>query len=172
MKKSDTISFRLDNAVLEKLRAESERMGLSVNTLVNQILKRYTEWDMFESKVGMVPVARPILDSLFGRLSEEEVSDLAKKVGSQIVQDIATFMKGSMDLESFMSWFETRMDMSGFEMNHGIRNDTHTYIVKHDLGQNWSLYHKAVLEIIFRDVLQRPIKVETNPRMITITFTA
>lgn len=171
MKKSDTISFRLDNVVLEKLRKESEKQGLSLNVLVNQILKRYMEWDVFESKVGMIPVAKPVLDSLFKKLSEKEVTDIAKKVGGEIVKDIATFMKGSMNLESFVSWFETRMNMSGFDMNHDVRNDTHTYIIKHDLGKNWSLYHKTVLEIIFRDVLEKQVSVETDARMITLTFT-
>lgn len=171
MKKSDTISFRLDGTVLEKIRRESKKQGISVNVLVNQVLKRYTEWDMFESKVGMVPVAKPILDSLFKKLSKEETIDLAKKIGSEIVKDTATFMKGSMNLESFTSWFETRMHMSGFDMNHDIQNDTHTYIIKHDLGENWSLYHKTVLELIFRNVLEKPINVEINARMITLTFT-
>ncbi|WP_268543876.1 hypothetical protein [Candidatus Nitrosotenuis cloacae] len=170
MKKSDTISFRLDNLVLEKLRKESEKQGLSLNVLVNQILKRYMEWDVFESKVGMIPVARPVLDSLFKKLSEKEVIDIAKKVGGEIVKDIATFMKGTMNLESFMSWFETRMNMSGFDMNHDVKNDTHTYIIKHDLGKNWSLYHKTVLELIFRNVLEKPISIETDARMITLTF--
>ncbi|MEM3089390.1 MAG: hypothetical protein QXY22_02355 [Candidatus Nitrosotenuis sp.] len=172
MKKSDTISFRLDTSVLEKLRKESEKRGLSLNVLVNQILKRYTEWDIFGPKVGMIPIARPILDSLFKKISEDEIVDLAKKVGSEIVKDTATFMKGSMNLESFISWFETRMNMSGFEINHDVRNNTHTYIVKHDLGDNWSLYHKTVLEIIFRDVLKKPITIETNARMITLSFIA
>lgn len=172
MKKSDTISFRLDSSVLEKLRKESETHGVSLNILVNQILKRFTEWDMFELKVGMIPIAKPIVEELFKKLGSDEVHDLAKMVGSEIVRDIATFMKGSMTLESFMSWFETRMRMSGFETNHDVVNDNHTYIVKHDLGENWSLYHKTVMEIIFRDALQVPIKVETNPRMITLQFSA
>lgn len=171
MKKSDTISFRLDSTVLEKLRKESEKQSLSLNVLVNQILKRYTEWDMFESKVDMIPIPRPILAALFTRLNENEAMELAKKVGSEIVKEIATFMKGSMNLQSFMSWYETRMHMSGLEMNHDVRNDTHTFIIKHDLGDNWALYHKTVLEIIFRDVLEKPIKIETSARMITMTFT-
>lgn len=170
MKKSDTVSFRLDNLVLEKLRKEAEKQGLSLNILVNQILKRYTEWDMFESKVGMIPVARPILDALFKRFTEKEIIELAHTVGKNIVSDIAKFMKGDMSLDSFMSWFETRMKMSGFEMNHDVRGQNHTYIVKHDLGDNWSLYHKTVLELIFHDVFQKPIKIEMNARMITVTF--
>ena len=34
---------------------------ISINTLVNQILKRFVEWDMLELKVGMVAVAKPVV---------------------------------------------------------------------------------------------------------------
>lgn len=171
-KKSDTMSFRLDADVLEKLRNEAKREDVSLNVLANRIFKRYVEWDVFESKVGMIPVARPILDALFKKFTEKEIVDLAHTVGQDIVGDIAKFMKGDMSLTSFISWFETRMKMSGFEMNHNIKSQNHTYIVKHDLGYNWSLYHKTVLELIFHDVLQKPIQFEMNERLITFTFSA
>lgn len=170
-KKSGTMSFRLDMDVLEKLKKEAEREDVSLNVLANRIFKRYVEWDVFESKVGMVPVARPILDALFKKFTEKEIVELAHTVGQNIVGDIAKFMKGDMSLNSFISWFETRMKMSGFEMNHDVRGQNHTYIVKHDLGYNWSLYHKTVLELIFHDALQKPIQFEMNERMITFTFT-
>lgn len=47
-----TMTFRLDENVITTLRAESERHHVSLNTMVNQILQRYVEWDMYESKVG------------------------------------------------------------------------------------------------------------------------
>jgi hypothetical protein len=170
-KKSGTMSFRLDMDILEKLKKEAEREDVSLNVLANRIFKRYVEWDVFESKVGMVPVARPILDALFKKFTEKEIVELAHTIGQNIVGDIARFMKGDMSLNSFISWFETRMKMSRFEMNHDVRGQNHTYIVKHDLGYNWSLYHKTVLELIFHDVLEKPIKFEMNERMITFTFT-
>lgn len=169
-KKSGTMSFRLDLDVLDKLKKESEKQDISLNVLANRIFKRYVEWDMFEPKVGMIPVARPILDALFKKFSEKEIIDLAHTVGQNIVSDIAKFMKGEMNLESFISWFETRMKMSGFETNHSIQNDTQTYIIKHDLGINWSLYHKTVLELIFHEAFEKPIKTEINERMITFSF--
>lgn len=164
------VSFRLDAEIIEKLKKEAVRQDVSLNVLANKVFKRYVDWGMFESQVGMVPVARPILDALFKKFDEDEIIDLAQKVGRDIVSDIAKFMKGSMDLDSFMSWFETRMKISNFDMNHSLQNDTHTYIIKHDLGRNWSLYHKTVLELIFHNVFQRPIKIETNERMFELIF--
>ena len=49
------MTFRIEEDVLNKLRKESEHRETSLNTFVNQIFRLYVEWDMFESKVGMVP---------------------------------------------------------------------------------------------------------------------
>ena len=164
------MSFRLESHILDKMRAESESQGTSLNVLVNKIFSRYVDWDMFVPKVGMVPIAKPIVSALFQKLSEQDTIDLAKQIGQDIVSDIATFMKGSMDVDSFVSWFVTRMKISDFDMNQTINDSKHTYIIKHDLGYNWSLYHKTVLQFIFNDVFERKIDFNIKDRMMEISF--
>ncbi|AJW70274.1 MULTISPECIES: hypothetical protein [Nitrosopumilus] len=169
-KKTETMSFRLDGSVLDKIRAESESQGVSLNVLANKIFSRYVDWDMFEPKVGMIPVAKPIVSALFEKLSEEETVELARQIGQSIVSDISTFMKGTMDIDSFVSWFVTRMKISDFEMNHTINGSKHSYIIKHDLGYNWSLYHKTVLELIFNNVLEKKIDFQIKDMMMELSF--
>ena len=169
-KKTSTMTFRIDEDVLNKLRAESEHRETSLNTFVNQIFKRYVEWDMFESKVGMVPIAKPIIVELFGKMSKEEIVEMANRIGKNVVRDIALFMKGDINLASFMSWFEARMKASSIEINHNMKNGYHSFIVKHDLGENWSLYHKTVLELIFSEVLEKKIQFDYNSGMISFKF--
>lgn len=164
------MSFRLDSPVLDKLRAESESQGVSLNVLANKIFSRYVDWDMFEPKVGMIPVAKPIVSALFQKLSEQETIELAKQIGQSIVSDISTFMKGTMDIDSFVSWFVTRMKMSDFDMNHTTKGSKHSYIIKHDLGYNWSLYHKTVLELIFNNVLEKKIDFQIKDMMMELSF--
>ena len=164
------MSFRLDSHVLDKLRTESESEGVSLNVLANKIFSRYTEWDMFEPKVGMIPVAKPIVSALFQKLSEQETIELAKQIGQSIVSDISTFMKGSMDIDSFVSWFVTRMKVSDFDMNQTINDSKHTYIIKHDLGYNWSVYHKTVLELIFNNILEKKIEFQIKENMMELSF--
>lgn len=81
------------------LRSESEKREVSLNTLVNQALRRFVEWDMFEPKVGMVPIAKPIVRTLFEKMSEQEIAEMAQQVGKGAVHDIALFMKRKMDLD-------------------------------------------------------------------------
>ena len=134
-KKTVTMTFRIDENVFNVLRTESDRNQITLISLVNQLLKRYVDWDMFEPKVGMIPIAKPIVIELFKKMSKEEISSMAVNIGKDVVHDIALFMKNRMDLESFLSWFETRMASSLTETNQTIQDGYHVYVLKHELGE-------------------------------------
>jgi hypothetical protein len=169
-KKTSTMTFRIDDNVLRILRSESERHQISLNTYINQLLKRFVEWDMYESKVGMIPIAKPIVIELFNKMSKEDISSMALKVGKNTVHDIALFMKNKMDLDSFLSWFETRMNSSLTETNHSIQNGFHVYVLRHELGENWSLYHKIVLQAIFNEIFEKKVDITISSTTIRFKF--
>lgn len=158
-KKTSTMTFRINKNVLDTLKSESERRDLTLNTLINHLLKRFVEWDMYESKVGMIPIAKPIVAELFRKMSKEEISYMALSVGKDVVHDISLFMKNEANPKSFISWFETRMKHSSIEINHSSQNGYHVYVITHQLGENWSLYHKIVLELIFNEIFEKSIDV-------------
>src|SRR5689334_8427699 len=134
-RRSITMTFRIEESTMDLLRTESENREVSINTLVNQILRRYVEWDMYEAKVGMLPIAKPVVSALFGEISKDQIVELAKRVGKNAVHDIALFMKSRMDLPSFLSWFEMRMKSSSIEFSRNrLANGTNTYVMRHDLG--------------------------------------
>ena len=56
--KTRSITFRLDSSVIDEMQREADQKETSLNVLVNQVLKRYTEWDRYESKIGMMPVPK------------------------------------------------------------------------------------------------------------------
>jgi hypothetical protein len=169
-KKTSTITLRIDDHVMRFLRDEAEHSGISLNSFINQALKRFVEWDVYESKVGMMPVAKPIVIELFNKMSKEETADMALNIGKNVVHDIALFMKNKLDLDSFLSWFETRMKCSSIETNHSVENDLHVYMLKHDLGENWSLYHKIVLELMFNEVFGKAIDITISKTTIRFKF--
>lgn len=49
--------------------------------------------------------------------------DLAKRIGKDAIKDIALFMKGKEDLNSFMSWLELRFKKCGAEVSHVYENE-------------------------------------------------
>ena len=169
-KATSTMTFRIEDSLAKALRSESESKHVSLNTLVNQIFKRYVEWDMYETKVGMIPMAKPIVAVLFQNMTPQDVISMATKTGKTAIRDMALFMKKKMDVDSFLSWFETRMWMSNIELSHEVDNGVHSYIMKHELGYNWSLYHKTTLELIFNEILGRRIDILISDYTLSFKF--
>jgi hypothetical protein len=79
-------------------------------------------------------------------------------------------MKMKTDPDTFLAWFEVRMRRSFVEFNHLQEKDHHIYILKHDLGYNWSLYHKKILEKIFNEIFNKPVHIAVSDFMLTIQF--
>lgn len=155
--KIDTItskSFRLDADVVKKLRIQAEHEGMTLNSAVNRILMKYVQWDMFESNSGLVPLAKLVVAELFGQSSREEIVEIATRVGKNAVLDAASIIKGNVDLNSFLSFLEAEMNQYAINIRHNIEGNTHTYTLKHELGENWSIYFKTVLESIFNEILE------------------
>jgi hypothetical protein len=164
------MTFRLDEQIIKKLRLESDNRQISTNTLVNQALRRFLEWGMFEPTAGFVMINKPVFSEVFGKLTQKEIVDIASRVGKNEVRDIALFMKGSIDLLSFLSWFEIRMINSSVQVSHSNNDGFHTYVMKHEIGRNWSIYHKTILELIFQEVFNRKILVNSNKNTISFQF--
>jgi hypothetical protein len=103
-------------------------------------------------------------------MTPEETIELAYKVGQRATHDIALFMKSKMDLQSFLSWFEMRMKNSSIEFSHRLVNYTHTYVMKHELGYNWSLYQKTLLQVMFSQIFGKQIDISIYDSTLTFQF--
>ncbi|MGI0073452.1 MAG: CopG family ribbon-helix-helix protein [Nitrosotalea sp.] len=169
-KKTSTITFRLDDEIVKKLRTESGNRQVSTNTLVNQALRRFLEWDVFEPVSGFVMINKLVFSQIFGKMKQDAVIDIASRVGKNEVRDIALFMKGNLDLLSFLSWFKMRMINSSVQVSHTHQDGFHTFIMKHDIGKNWSIYHKTILELLFHEVFNRKIPVKAEKNTISFEF--
>jgi hypothetical protein len=169
-----TVTFRIDGEVISIVEQESHRLNINLNNMVNQILKGYVDWDMLQARAGMIPIAKPLLIELLKKVSDEEVVTLATKVGKDTMKDIVSFMKGRMDRESFLTWVELwlrKNSTAGFSHNIDYSTNIHTYIMKHDLGEKWSLYHKLILDLVFKETLQKPlINLTSSEMLITFSF--
>jgi hypothetical protein len=54
------------------------------------------------------------------------------------------------------------MENCSVDINHIMNNNKHTYIMKHDLGENWALYNKIMLETIFNELFKRSLNVQIH----------
>lgn len=69
--KTRSITFRLDSNTVDNLQREADQKEISLNVLVNQVLRRYVKWDTFEPKIGMMPVPKIILSTSWRQTKSE-----------------------------------------------------------------------------------------------------
>ncbi len=169
-KKTATITFRFDEDLINKLQQEAKEHQVSTNTLATQAMKRFLEWDIYQPRIGLVSLNKPVFTKIFGNLKEKEVTEIACTIGKDEIRDVALFMKGEIDAISFMSWFEIQMVNSSVQVSHMTENGIHTFVMKHDLGKNWSLYNKTILELIFDELFHKKIDVKYNKNTFALRF--
>lgn len=171
---SITKSLRLDQDIVSKVEQQASKNGTSFNAEINNMLRKYVEWDMLASTVGMIPIARPVLSEIFQKLlTKEQVIDLANSIARFAIHEMALFMKGNLTLESFLSWLKTRMEHCS-EVNYAVEHNGRQMRImfKHDLGENWSIYHKIITEHILHEILREntTIGVEISPTTLILNF--
>lgn len=166
-KKTRSVTFRLDSLVIDELQSEADNREISLNVLVNQVLKRYAEWDRFETKIGMMPVPKVILSSLIDRAIavakssgikdieryRDEIIKEAAQTAFDLMKDSVLFMKRQYNLWVVLSVLEEYMKVSGIKADHKLEGSRkHVFIIQHELGENWSLFTKELLALIFQNL--------------------
>ena len=176
-KKTRSVTFRLDSSVIDELQTEADNKEISLNVLVNQVLKRYSEWDRFENKIGMMPVPKVILSSLIDKAISiaktsgikdvdqyrDEIIKQAAHLAFGLMKDSVLFMKRQYNLWVVLSVLEEYMKVSGIKADHKIEGSRkHVFIIQHELGENWSLFTKELLELIFQNLANARVEINTT----------
>lgn len=166
-KKTRSVTFRLDSLVIDELQGEADNREISLNVLVNQVLKRYSEWDRYENKIGMMPVPKVILSSLIDKAIavakssgikdveryRDEIIKQAAQIAFGLMKDSVLFMKRQYNLWVVLSVLEEYMKVSGIKADHKLEGSRkHVFIIQHELGENWSLFTKELLALIFQNL--------------------
>jgi hypothetical protein len=168
--KTDTMTFRIEKDTMQKLRQEAKNKGISLNTFVNQIIRNFLDWYIFEPKIGMIPISKPVVVELFRCLTKQEISNIASNIGKSAIYDIALFMKSKVDIDSFLQWFELRVKNSPMQLYHTVNGKIHIYTIKHDICINWSYYYKVILERIFNEVFNKYVEINISEGSFTVAF--
>ena len=162
-KKSRSITFRLDSFIIDELQRDANQNEISLNVLINKILRRYVEWERYEHKLGMMPVPQNFFSSLIQetiRLVEsngisidpyrEKLIKYSAEIAFSNIKESVILMRKKFDLWSVLSVLQEYMKVSGITADHRVHaGKKHTFVIQHELGEYWSLFAKELLNLIF-----------------------
>ena len=169
-KKFRTLTFRLDEDIANQLEEEAKHRQVSLNAITNQALHRFVEWDRHEQRTRMVPVTAPVIRELLDRMTAEEIERIARTLGKNTVEEITLLVKKKVDVDSFVSWYLERMKSCSVVVEDDDDEIHKTYILSHELGYNWSLLHKTILESVFSQRLNVPLETQISSGTLAFRF--
>jgi hypothetical protein len=180
-KKTKSITFRLDTKVIEELQREADQGEISLNVLVNQVLRRFVEWDRYENKLGMIPIPKSMLSTLIDETmrfaSDAKIPDLesyrakivnnAAETALNVMRDSVLFMRKDYSFWTVLDVLREYMKVAGIMSDHRIEaGRKHVFIIQHELGENWSLFAKELLSKIFVELAKVKADISTTPKTV------
>jgi len=152
-----TRSFRFDSEMSRILDEEAERMGISVNALVGIILRRYSEFTRYLSKIDMVVLNRELIISLLESRDEEYLYKLGTKLGGTVSVDTIMFWKKDLSEESVLEYIEKIICLYGHlgtfdEVSH---MESRTIVIRHRLGRKGSKFFEGYLRSTLKNTVRK-----------------
>ena len=186
-KKSRSITFRIDTAIIDELQREADLKEFSLNVLVNQVLRRYVEWDRYESKLSMMPVPKIMLATLIDKTMQfafdagvtgvdsyrDKIVKNAVEIAFSLMKDSVLFMKKKYSLWTVLAVLQEYMKISGITADHTIEaGNKHVFVIQHELGENRSIFAKELLSLIFMTLAEVRADIAfTTPKLVKAEVT-
>lgn len=148
-----SISLRLPSPSLDKLKAKAKNEGSNLNTLVNQILAEYLQWDMTATKAGWIVVLADVLRKMMNELDEKTLYKIAIATADS-TKDVRLMMTGNDTIDGFFSILRNRLRKSGISYIESSEKGMIKFIIHHNMGKKWSFFYKTQHERMLQNLGQ------------------
>ncbi|MBA3978495.1 MAG: hypothetical protein H0X50_09950 [Nitrosopumilus sp.] len=167
---SSVRSFRMDKAFSEILYNEADRMGISVNAMMNSILKQYTEFTRFQSKLDMIVINREIFTSILKCIEENQAFDLGLEMGIELPNDTILFWKKHVSMDSVIEYIEKILCTYGRIGTYDEINEANKKIIviRHRLGFKGSKFLLGYIKSLFKNMLEMDCEIQITDHSIKV----
>jgi hypothetical protein len=164
-------SFRIDESALIATEREAQAQRVSANTLVNQILNQFAEFDRFANKIGTVKVSSFIFRGILQAAEVDKVIEVARSAGSSLPQALVTAKSGKVDFNSLLDHLRSLATYAHlYEYNESSDPRALVCTLLHEFGLNWSIFLVHYVTSMFEQLGIAP-KIEMSDRSVIITIT-
>jgi len=167
-----TRTIRINEEYDDVLKLEADRRGISVNALMDQILKRYVEAQRYFDNQTAIVLSDSTLLELVGFLNTEMLSIAGTNSGIDRPKDRLLMRGLPLDYESVL-WFISQVlgEYNGwFRSDYHTGKDEHQIHLRHRLGMKWSTFLQSYLEGMFYELFDIKPRFHVLEHSVTVTL--
>ena len=164
-------TVRIPNELDNALETISKEKGLSVNSFVSMLLRKYVEWDKYADRFGYITLTRESLRRILHATDDSKLIESAQDYGSTVPKEFLMFWFKELNIDSVLNALSLRCkyaNVAEYELKTDGRN--YMIILHHDLGLKWSEFFGYTLQQEIKTILQVLARLEISRNSIVLRF--
>jgi hypothetical protein len=170
--KTVTRTIRIDEGYDDVLKYEAERQGVSVNTVLDQLLRKYVQSYRFFDNLSAITLSAPSLQALLKVIKEEEIIKIGKELGKERPYELI-LKRGIRPNYESAKWYilDVLGEHSGWlRASINIREGNEFIHLSHPFGLKWSLFLQGYFGVFFQEIVGLVPEIDVLSSSITFTF--
>ena len=174
-KKTITRTFRLRQEWDSVLQEEASRQGVSVNVLLNKILRKYSLYSRWNDRNNDITLPQRTLKEILSTVPVESLAEAGTRSGALDAINIVNAMGLKIDYDSFVYLITEHLGGSQFarwfHCFHHTQGNKDIFHLQHDFGQGWSVYLEHYLLAFLSAMTDEDAKTRIYAYAVTLEVT-
>jgi hypothetical protein len=165
----ESITLRFDKITMNELRNEAEQKIVSVNALLNQIVKSYTKWHKPAKKAGLIYINKFLYKDIVEHIPEDKIKTITDNYASHFFMDTIQMFEEVPSVSFYIDYLLMWLEISGF--NYRINQENPGYLsikIQLDMGQRFSEFIAAKIQNILEVLKQTEAKIEATDHLVIV----
>jgi hypothetical protein len=165
-----TRSFRVDELALEAIEKDAAKANVSVNTLVNQLLLSYANFDHYFGRFQTIKITSDAFADLIQYVPDECAVEAGRRKAGSIASSVILAKYGSLNLDGVLDHLKTISEYSKFfTYSESERGGRRAVILIHRFGPKGSIYFTEYLKSMFEMIGLKP-KIISTEKAVNASF--
>jgi hypothetical protein len=174
-KKTVTRTFRIRKEWDSVLQEEAARQGVSVNVLLNNILRKYSLYSRWSNRNSDASFPRQTLREILKTVQIETLAEAGTKSGALDAINIVNSMGLPLNYESFTYLITEHLGgphfARWFQCFHHTQGNKDIFHLQHDLGSKWSVFLEKYLLSFLRSMTDTEATTRVYDYAVTLEVT-
>jgi hypothetical protein len=163
LKKSVTRTVRLDEDLDNGIQRRASESNISVNFLVNQLIRKYIEWDIPAGKFGAVFVSATVLRRLTEGIDDKTAGEIGRLNSREFFSPFCRYLFGEITYDTSILTFKRMAEYTNtYTMEATSDSRNHVIILRHDGGHKISSFYEGFLKGIYSEILKMETRIEST----------
>lgn len=155
--KTITRTFRISERAFSALQEDAKRQNVSVNTLVNQVILSYANFDRHVKKLHMMKISRPTFRRVLDAAPEDAIIEAGKQAGGDVPRFFILVKGRGLSLQAVLDHLRDLGDYGNlYEYTESAQDGKKVVTLGHELGPKGTLFFAHYVQAALENVQASP----------------